>query len=70
MEGVIESLAGRAVASLGYQLTPEGIMNLRDHSKIQCGEKNLSLPACRPLKAPCLYDIQLDPCEFNNLAGQ
>ncbi|XP_015125086.1 arylsulfatase B [Diachasma alloeum] len=64
---VIDSLAGRAVTSLGHQLTPDAITKLRENSKIQCGKKDPSLPECRPLEAPCLFDIHRDPCEFNNL---
>ncbi|XP_063986746.1 arylsulfatase J isoform X2 [Diachasmimorpha longicaudata] len=64
---VIDSLAGRAVTSLGHQLTPDAITKLRENSKIQCGKKDPGLPECRPLKAPCLFDIHRDPCEFNNL---
>ncbi|KAF6029584.1 hypothetical protein EB796_012153 [Bugula neritina] len=35
---------------------------------ISCGERNSSLPACTKDK-PCLFDIQSDPCEYNNIAS-
>lgn len=69
INAVIQSLAGRAVTSLGFSLTPKLISNLRDDSKINCGKKDSSLKECNPqTQTPCLFDIDLDPCELNNLA--
>nr|XP_050849642.1 arylsulfatase B [Vespula vulgaris] len=67
---VIGGMAGRAITSLGLSLTPEKIHELRDSSLIKCPPKNDSLPACKPLEAPCLFNVHQDPCEDNNLAQE
>ncbi|XP_034947347.1 arylsulfatase B-like isoform X2 [Chelonus insularis] len=65
---VIKSLTGQAVLELGFPLTPELIKRLREDTRINCGAQNNTLAKCRPQMAPCLFNIQKDPCEFNNLA--
>ncbi|XP_043492499.1 arylsulfatase J [Polistes fuscatus] len=67
---VIGSMSGRALTSSGFSLTPEQIHEIREISLIKCPPKNDSLPLCQPLKAPCLFNIQQDPCEDNNLANE
>ncbi|KAK2584631.1 hypothetical protein KPH14_006980 [Odynerus spinipes] len=67
---VIGSLAGRAMASVGLALKPEKVHELRDSVLINCPPKNDTLPACKPLVAPCLFNVQQDPCEDNNLANK
>ncbi|XP_047351351.1 arylsulfatase J isoform X1 [Vespa velutina] len=67
---VIGGMAGRVITSLGLSLTPEKIHELRDNSLIKCPPKNDSLPACKPLEAACLFNVQQDPCEDNNLANE
>ena len=38
---------------------------------VNCGEKPANASTnCDVAKAPCLYDISKDPCEYNNLASQ
>lgn len=65
--GVIGSTAGRAVASIGLALSADVIRRLREDAMIKCPPKNDSLPLCKPLEAPCLFNVQQDPCEDNNL---
>ncbi|XP_031839749.1 arylsulfatase B [Nomia melanderi] len=65
---VISSLAGRAVASIGLKLAPKRIRELQSSVMVKCPPRNETLPPCKPLKAPCLFDIRRDPCEGNNIA--
>lgn len=68
--GVIGSTAGRAVASIGLSLSADSIRALREDAMIKCPPRNDSLPLCRPLQAPCLFNVREDPCEDNNLINK
>lgn len=67
---MIGSTAGRAVASVGLALSADAIRRLREDAMIKCPPKNDSLPLCKPLEAPCLFNVQQDPCEDNNLINK
>lgn len=67
VNGVIGSLAGRAVAEAGLPLFADTIRRLQEDAMIKCPPRNDSLPLCRPLKQPCLFNVFQDPCEDNNL---
>ena len=72
MYEVTSSLAGRAVSRVGTPLTPAIIQTLRNEAEVICD--SLSVYAhvegseCKPLIAPCLFNIRNDPCEQHNLA--
>ncbi|XP_054266641.1 arylsulfatase J [Macrosteles quadrilineatus] len=64
---VVNSLAGRAVASVGREIHPDKALKLRKKMEVKCtGERS----ECLPLKNPCLFNIKADPCEENNLASR
>ncbi|XP_016920207.1 arylsulfatase B [Apis cerana] len=65
--GVIGSVAGRAVASVGLSLSADNIRKLREDAMIKCPPRNDNLPLCKPLEAPCLFNVRQDPCEDNNV---
>ena len=45
--------------------------NLAPRVVVECGPRPANASTnCRPAKAPCLYNIAKDPCEFNNIAAQ
>lgn len=46
-------------------LTSLKIQNLRTQAEVKCGKSGVS---CNPLEEECLFNIELDPCEQNNLA--
>ncbi|KAG7198408.1 hypothetical protein KM043_005796 [Ampulex compressa] len=68
--GVIGSVAGRAVGSVGLRLTAEAVRTLREYAMIKCPPRNDTLPICKPLLAPCLFNVYQDPCEDNNLIDE
>ncbi|KZC04356.1 Arylsulfatase J [Dufourea novaeangliae] len=65
--GVIGSVAGRAVATIGLSLSAEVIRRLQAEAVVKCPPRNDSVPLCKPLESPCLFNIHKDPCEYNNL---
>lgn len=37
---------------------------------VHCGVRNSSLPTCGDHSSACLYDVENDPCEFNNIVNE
>ncbi|CAL7936934.1 unnamed protein product [Xylocopa violacea] len=68
--GVIGSVASRAVASVGSVLSADTVRRLQKEAMVKCPPKNDSLPLCKPLEAPCLFNVRQDPCEDNNLINE
>ncbi|KAM3968215.1 arylsulfatase J [Aphomia sociella] len=64
---VYDGLAGRAIRELGLMPEKEEIQKLREAATVKCTEPNNPVE-CKPLKAPCLFNIDEDPCERRNLA--
>ncbi|XP_046608568.1 uncharacterized protein LOC124299389 [Neodiprion virginianus] len=68
IEAVIGSPAGQAVASVGFVIIAQKARDIREKASVSCTPKNVTLPVCSPLQAPCLFRIHEDPCEKNNRA--
>ncbi|XP_022829572.1 arylsulfatase B [Spodoptera litura] len=64
-----KSYAGVAINNITTLPNKERIMSIRDASTIKCNSAK-PINECKPLKAPCLFDIQEDPCELKNLADE
>ncbi|XP_060800557.1 arylsulfatase I [Amyelois transitella] len=64
---VFGSRAGKAVAELGLMPNNNTVAFIRKSTTVTCSE-NTSAVRCKPLQSPCLFNVQLDPCERNNLA--
>ncbi|KAJ1528578.1 hypothetical protein ONE63_006982 [Megalurothrips usitatus] len=75
---VVGSLAGKAALAAGTPLTPDLVWGLRELAEVNCGAEDgdhtgpeVSGPAaCKPLLAPCLFNVATDPCERRNLANR
>ncbi|XP_055692287.1 arylsulfatase B-like [Lutzomyia longipalpis] len=49
-------------------LQPRDVDEIRSKTKITCHTQYRIFNTCNPLKAPCLFYLDGDPCEMNNLA--
>lgn len=81
-ESVLASDAGIALSpysqtkskqSPNGPMTANEVNDIRRKAKISCNglrpATNYSIFACDPLAAPCLFDLENDPCETNNIAA-
>lgn len=71
---VLNSRVGRALSEHNTKigkanLTPLKITNLRKKLAILCNAADNPKIECKPLIAPCLFDILADPCELKNIAS-
>ena len=39
-------------------------------SELLCGKARKNSTPCLPGIAPCLFDVDIDPCEYNNIASE
>lgn len=63
---VLKSPAGIAMRAAKSMASVKEMERLRKDSLVNCGAvKEID---CKPLQAPCLFDISEDPCERRNLA--
>lgn len=69
---VLESITARALESIGYGLNPQIIQTLRTESEVICFPSSTFVQPekCEAFKAPCLFNIETDPCELRNLAAE
>ncbi|XP_017072252.1 arylsulfatase B [Drosophila eugracilis] len=51
----------------GVSTGPGNITELREQARIECPDPATGIKSCMPLEAPCLFDIEADPCELSNL---
>jgi len=64
---MMESDVGKSLSYIGIKID-HGISKLRKSVEVVCGEGPPE--TCLPLEAPCLFDIETDPCEYHNLASK
>lgn len=46
----------------------QNLYERRSDAEVICGDKPPEANPCLPLKGACLFDIDNDPCEYDNLA--
>ncbi|EEB20157.1 arylsulfatase J precursor, putative [Pediculus humanus corporis] len=71
---VLSSLSNKALSTLQtVPLNPESIRRIREEATIDCGNHQLissesRFSNCNPLKESCLFNVDEDPCEIDNVA--
>lgn len=70
VNAVTKCPAGQALTRLNLLPKETDIRDIRNKAIIDCSKNVTTANICRPLEKPCLFNIQLDPCEQNNLAEQ
>ncbi|XP_047036030.1 arylsulfatase I-like [Helicoverpa zea] len=64
-----KSYAAEAINKISKMPSQQKITSIRDAATIRCNE-SIPITECKPLQAPCLFDIIEDPCERRNLATE
>lgn len=66
---LLDSEVSRYLSKIGF---PEVHYSdqLASSFEVVCNKKPENAQLCQPLVSPCLFDIEKDPCEYNNLAGK
>ncbi|XP_028025989.1 arylsulfatase I [Bombyx mandarina] len=62
-----DSHAGRVLDKLNLMPPKEKVMELRDEATVKCND-SIEVIQCKPREAPCVFNIDEDPCERRNLA--
>lgn len=60
--------AGQALDKLHLLPSVQEMRSIRTEAIVDCIKNQTAHNICRPLEKPCLFNIQEDPCEANNLA--
>nr|XP_018908136.1 PREDICTED: arylsulfatase B-like isoform X1 [Bemisia tabaci]XP_018908138.1 PREDICTED: arylsulfatase B-like isoform X1 [Bemisia tabaci] len=63
---VLSSKTSQILQKMNRGASPEKIRSLRQQSTVVCSSRNGT--TCNPNKGPCLFNIDEDPCERNNVA--
>jgi len=66
---ILASKSATALANAGYPLNSQHISLMLENSEISC-DNNDKQQICDPYNGPCLFNLEEDPCERNNLATQ
>lgn len=69
VNAVVQSVAGQALIRLNLLPNAQDIRKIRLSATVECLNQTKET-ICRPLEKPCLFNINVDPCEKNNLAEQ
>ncbi|XP_055624076.1 arylsulfatase B [Toxorhynchites rutilus septentrionalis] len=68
LSAITSSPTGTVLNAMKMLPSQDVILKLREEATIQCTNEKRN--GCKPLEKPCLFDVERDPCENENLAGQ
>ncbi|KAL4707476.1 hypothetical protein ACJJTC_000120 [Scirpophaga incertulas] len=68
IDATLQSRAAKAIRSLGLMPDKDKVFKMRAAASINCSQSTTAPIACNPLVAPCLFNIDDDPCERVNMA--
>ena len=69
-QNVLNSSTSLHIESIGHPVPNTAKMaNLRQSANVQC-HRNGNESSCKPLNEVCLFNINDDPCEYNNVASK
>ena len=67
---ILNSRAAKAmIGATGSNFNESRIKELQTEADLKCSKPSDPIP-CDPYQTPCLFNINDDPCEFNNLAAE
>nr|XP_018917032.1 PREDICTED: arylsulfatase B-like [Bemisia tabaci]XP_018917033.1 PREDICTED: arylsulfatase B-like [Bemisia tabaci] len=66
---VLDSVTSRMLKKLNLSTSPEQIRKLRRQAMVVCFDRK-DRKSCDPFHGPCLFNIEDDPCETNNVAKE
>lgn len=64
------SAAGQALNRLNLLPTVQNMREIRTEATINCVKNQTTETICRPLEELCIFNINTDPCEQNNVAKE
>ncbi|XP_058126650.1 arylsulfatase B [Anopheles ziemanni] len=70
IDAVLNSPVGRILTAYDGMPSKKKIIHLRRAATVACGYGANMENECKPMEGVCLFDLESDPCEYNNLADE
>lgn len=67
---ILSSEVATAFESIGFSMQPDILLSLQNAAEVKCNDGIDPGVPCDPYVGPCLFNIDEDPCEKNNLAAE
>lgn len=73
MNVLINSPTGKSLKKINMMPSVTEIRSLRSNASVNCAtnpDGTETKTMCRPIQKPCLFNVEKDPCELNNVADK